>query len=108
MKMRNAMSAPEKSWKNEPASEYLRNRYGFMAHYTFGWGGGRRYHGTSNPDGSEPKSLDEVADKFDADGFARDIVAFGVEYVIFTPYHAGMNTLFPSKKMDQWRPGHAS
>ena len=66
--MRNAMSATEKSWKDEPASEYMRNRYGSMAHYTFGWGGGHRYSGTSNPDGSEPKSLDEVADKFAADG----------------------------------------
>jgi len=89
-------------------AEYIRNRYGIIVHYTFGCGGGQRYPGTCNVDGSIPESLDEVADNFDAEGFARDMVAFGVEYVIFTPYHASMNTLYPSKEMDNWRPGHTA
>jgi hypothetical protein len=31
-----------------------------------------------------------------------------VEYVIFTAWHANMNCLWPSPKMQQWLPGHAS
>ena len=52
--------------------------------------------------------LDDLADRFDAKQFAADLAAMKVEYVLFTAFHANMNTLYPSKVMDKWLPGHSS
>lgn len=60
------------------------------------------------PDGSLPRSIDEMAEKFNLKKFADDCVEFGVQYVNFTAYHAHMNVLFPSKVLDKYIPGHTS
>ncbi len=90
-----------------PAAEanFRAMKYGFFVHYVWG---GDAYSVTVNKDGSKPAGLDDVADRFDAEGFARDIQAMGVEYVLFTAWHANMNVLYPSKVMDKWLPGHSS
>jgi len=90
-----------------PATEanYRSMKYGFFVHYVWG---GEAYSATINKDGSMPAGLDDLADRFDAEGFARDVKAMGVEYVLFTAWHADMNVLYPSKVMEKWRPGHSS
>ena len=80
-------------------------KYGIFVHYVWG---GDAYTVTVNKDGSKPTGLDDVANRFDAEGFARDIQSMGVEYVLFTAWHANMNVLYPSKVMDKWLPGHSS
>lgn len=80
-------------------------KYGFFVHYVWG---GEAYSATVNKDGSMPAGLDDLANRFDAEGFARDVAAMGVEYVLFTAWHADMNVLYPSKVMEKWRPGHSS
>lgn len=79
--------------------DYLKMKYGIFVHYVWG---GSAYTVTVNKDGSKPAGLQDVADRFDAVGFANDVKAMGVEYVIFTAWHANMNVLYPSAKMDQW------
>ena len=86
------------------AADFRAMKYGFFVHYVWG---GDAYSATVNKDGSKPKGLDDLADRFDAEGFARDIQAMNVEYVLFTAWHADMNVLYPSKVMDKWRPGHS-
>jgi hypothetical protein len=92
---------------NPAAAEanYRAMKYGFFVHYVWG---GEAYSATINKDGTMPKGLDDLADRFDAEGFARDMAAMGVEYVLFTAWHADMNVLYPSKVMDKWRPGHSA
>lgn len=84
---------------------FRRMKYGFFAHYVWG---GSAYGVTRNRDGSLPISLDDLANRFDAAGFADDLESMGVEYVIFTAWHANMNCLWPSAKMNQWLSGHSS
>lgn len=88
-----------------PAADYRSMKYGFFVHYVWG---GDAYSATVNKDGSKPSGLDDLANRFDAEGFARDIQAMGVEYVVFTAWHADMNVLYPSKVMEKWRPGHSA
>ncbi|MFM2199877.1 MAG: hypothetical protein RLZZ505_3309 [Verrucomicrobiota bacterium] len=88
-----------------PAADYRSMKYGFFVHYVWG---GEAYSATVNKDGTMPAGLDDLADRFDAEGFARDMKAMGVEYVLFTAWHADMNMLYPSKVMEKWRPGHSS
>ena len=87
------------------ARDFRSMKYGFFVHYVWG---GEAYSATVNKDGSMPKGLDDLADRFDAEGFARDIQSMGVEYVLFTAWHADMNVLYPSKVMEKWRPGHSA
>jgi len=86
-------------------------KFGVFIHY--GWGNvpgaGSGFPITQYPDGSHPKSVNEVANNFDVDQFVDDMKKIGPEYVIFTAWHGGMFPLFPSKKMDEWvGPGHCS
>jgi alpha-L-fucosidase len=83
---------------NEP-SDFKAMKYGLFVHYV--WGGADKTI-TVNRDGSKPAGLQEVADQFDAAGFARDAQSMGVEYVIFTAWHANMNLLYPNASMDKW------
>ncbi len=85
-------------------AEYMRMKYGFFAHYV--WGGA--YTVTVNRDGTKPAGLDDLAARFDAEGFAQDLSSMGVEYVLFTAWHASMNLLYPSAVMDRWVPGHSA
>ena len=91
--------------KADDLAEYRGMKYGFFAHYAWG---GPTYPVTVNPDGSVPKNLDDLANRFDAEGFAADLDSMGVEYVLFTAWHANMNLMYPSAQMERWRPGHSS
>lgn len=86
-------------------AEFQKMKYGFFVHYVWG---GAAYSATINKDGSKPAGLDDLADRFDAKQFAADLAAMKVEYVLFTAFHANMNTLYPSKVMDKWLPGHSA
>ena len=88
-----------------PAVDYRSMKYGFFVHYVWG---GEAYSATVNKDGSKPAGLDDLADRFDAERFAKDVSSMGVQYVLFTAWHANMNLLYPSKAMDKWLPGHTS
>ncbi|GBF71813.1 hypothetical protein PA598K_00025 [Paenibacillus sp. 598K] len=60
------------------------------------------------PDGQLPRTLDEMANAFDAKRFAEDCAAFGVQYVNFTAYHAHLYILYPSQVIEHYMPGHAA
>lgn len=101
-----ALNHPPKICAQEPGIQnFKKMKYGFFVHYVWG---GTAYTATINPDGSIPDGLDDLADRFDAARFADDLHSMGVEYVVFTAWHANMNCLWPSPKMNQWLPGHAS
>jgi hypothetical protein len=85
-------------------NEYLKHKYGLFVHYVYG----DAYPVTQNVGGSIPKNLNELAEGFDVEAFVRDVVSFGMEYVIFTTWHCSMNMLYPSEAMNRLRPGHAS
>ena len=86
-------------------SEFLQSKCGFFVHYVWaGKGGGL----TIDRNGGQSASFDALADAFDVGGFANDMAAWQVEYVIFTAWHANINPLFPSETMRKWGlPGHA-
>lgn len=84
---------------------WKRMKYGFFVHYV--WDGG--HTSTSvRADGTKPGSIDEVADGFDAEGFARDLSAMGVEYVLFTAWQANNFPLYPSAVADRAAGGRRS
>ena len=101
-----ALNYPHKICAQELGIQnFQKMKYGFFVHYVWG---GTAYTATINPDGSVPAGLDDLADRFDAARFADDLHSMGVEYVLFTAWHANMNCLWPSPKMNHWLPGHAS
>jgi len=81
-------------------NSYQPVKYGLFVHYVPGL--------TIYPDGKRCDDLNELANVFDAQAFANDLAAIQVEYVIFTAWHANMNLLYPSEKMNYWRPGHSA
>ena len=89
----------------EISPDFLKTKYGFFVHYVWaGKGGGL----TIDRNGKQPESFDALADAFDVVGFANDMAAWQVEYVIFTAWHANINPLFPSETMKKWGlPEHA-
>ncbi len=88
-----------------PPADYRSMKYGLFVHYVWG---GEGYKVTIRPDGSMPASLDDLANRFNAERFANDVASMGVEYVLFTAWHANMNLLYPSKAMEKWMPGHSA
>lgn len=76
-------------------------KHGLFVHYV--WDGGGWV--TRNADGSNPTSANDVADRFDATGFANDLESMGVEYVIFTAWHSLFYPLFNSSAMERYYPG---
>lgn len=54
------------------------------------------------------RTLDEFANMFDVQEYVRQVEAMGVEYVIFTVWHAGMYNLGPNAALDKWLPGHTA
>lgn len=80
---------------------------GLFAHYMFP---GKEYQwgATVWADGSAVKSLDELADNFDAEDFADMAKLMHAQYIIFTTSHANMNVLFPSEVIGRHLPGHSS
>ncbi len=89
-----------------PTAHYLAQKYGLFVHYAHYAQG--KYPVTLNRDGSAPTDLDDLANRFDVAAFVRDVESFGVEYLIFTAWHAGMNLLYPSDCMNRWRRGHCA
>ena len=85
----------------------LEMQLGFFAHYSFP---GKKYQWGSTGwiDGSDIKSLDELADNFDATDLVEKAATMRAQYLIFTTSHANMNVLFPSEVMKQYLPGHCS
>lgn len=84
-------------------------KFGVFIHYGFGGtteDGDYAFKITQNRDGSEPQSVNEVADNFDLDQFVEDMVTIGPEYVIFTAWHGAMNPVYPSEVMTEWGVGH--
>ncbi len=81
------------------AAEFRKMKYGFFVHYVWGGDYGNL---TINRNGQPPESFDALADGFDVQGFADDMAAWQVEYVIFTAWHANINPLFPSRTMAKW------
>ena len=89
--------------------DFPKMKYGFFVHYV--WNGTNNpvyYPETRNRDGSLPAGLDDLANRFDATGFANDLASMGVEYVFFTAWHNNMNCLWPSPVMNRWLTGHTS
>ncbi|MFM2297693.1 MAG: hypothetical protein RL117_1400 [Verrucomicrobiota bacterium] len=76
-------------------------KHGLFVHYVWDGSGGV----THNADGSSPTSVNDVADRFDAAGFANDLESMGVEYVIFTAWHSLFYPLFNSSAMERYYPG---
>ncbi|MBN8460802.1 MAG: alpha-L-fucosidase [Verrucomicrobia bacterium] len=83
---------------SDGVSSFRRMKYGYFVHYVFG--------GTRKSDGNWPTDANDMANRFDAVGFAEDLHSMGVEYVIFTAWHYNMVCLWPSAAMNQWMPGH--
>lgn len=77
---------------------FRRMKYGFFVHYVWDGGGGAT---PIRKDGSRPGSIDQLADEFDAPGFANDMETMGVECVFFTAWHANNFPLYPSAVTDR-------
>lgn len=97
-------NVPQKS-NPDNIKHFLSARYGLFVHYV--WGGIERLTtGQVNsiyPDGKRTQSIDEMIDNFDAEQFAQDCEDFGVQYVMFTTYHYGMNPVYPSEAYLKYR-----
>jgi len=74
-------------------------KYGFFVHYVWGGDCGGL---TVDRTGKVPANFDALVDGFDVAGFANDLSAWQVEYVILTAWHANINPLFPSATMKKW------
>jgi len=84
-------------------------KVGLFVHYVFGQTKGQTaLYTPMNIEGRKPKDLNELADAFDPKKFADFAEAMGAEYVIFTAFHAGMNTLYPSQVMGEILPEKVS
>ena len=85
--------------RTDGLAEFKPMKYGFFVHYVWGGDG---HNATVGRTGKVPASFDELADGFDVAGFANDLAAWQVEYVILTAWHANINPLFPSATMGKW------
>ena len=79
---------------------WKRMKYGLFVHYVNDGNG----HTTLNMDGSPSGGADYLADNFDAAGFADDVASMGVEYLIFTAWHANFHPLFNSAAVERIPP----
>jgi len=79
---------------------YDKSRYGLFVHYVAGL--------TIYPAGGSTSDINVMANNFNAKQLAADAQAFGMEYVIFTAWHAKMRPLYPSAVTEKWRPGNSS
>ena len=83
---------------------FLDDKYGLFVHYV--WPGERNIGhitGAMNPDGTKMQTIDQMIEEFDAEQFAKDCEAMGMQYVIFTVWHYGMNPVYPSEVYKDWR-----
>jgi hypothetical protein len=90
-----------------PTFEFQQRKHGLFVHYVFGgWMGNYTALGYQQ---GYPTDIDQLVNAFDVNTFADQVASMGVEYLIFTAYHANMNVLYPSTRMANWRgPGHAT
>ncbi len=90
-----------------PTFEFQKRKHGLFVHYVFGGFMGD-YTALGYQQGY-PTTIDQLVNAFNVNTFADQVASMGVEYLIFTAYHANMNVLYPSTKMAAWRgPGHAT
>lgn len=89
----------------DPNNWYLKSHFGLFNHFTYG---SPSFTQTIYPNGTVPLDVNELGNNFNATQFAADANAMGVDYVAFTAWHYAMNVLYPSAKMNTWRPGHSS
>lgn len=93
----------------EDIAHFLDDKYGLFVHYV--WAGQRRIGAGGQaeeisaryPDGTKAQTIDEMIENFDAEQFAQDCQDMGMQYVIFTVWHYGMNPLYPSEVYKEWR-----
>ncbi len=74
---------------------FKNRKYGFFVHFVHGL--------AQNADGSRPCSMEETIAGFDVEGFADAIASMGVEYLIFTSWHAKMLPLYKSAVTEKYR-----
>ena len=87
-------------------ADFEAKSYGVFVHYiseAFGNGGSVKPMWTSYVDGSKVLTVDDLAEGFNAEQFAKDMHDFGAEWVVFTCWHADTRTLFPSMTNKRWR-----
>ncbi len=85
------------------------SKYGLFVHYV--WAGERRIGlggqpeeiSARTPDGTKMQTIDEMIERFDAEQFAQDCEDMGMQYVVFTIWHYGMNPVYPSEVYKEWR-----
>ncbi|MHB8962727.1 MAG: alpha-L-fucosidase [Saccharofermentanales bacterium] len=90
---------------------YLKAKYGLYLTYQYNdadWVTQTGFGYTCYPDGRLTRSIDELADAFDATKFAQDCADMGVQYVTFTAYHGHMYVLYPSAVVESKLPGHTA
>ncbi len=77
--------------------EYEKWRYGLFVHYIAAYA----------YDADFVKADDPVsaAEGFEVEKFAEDVSKMGVQYVVFTAWHALAQPLYPSEVTKRWRPG---
>ena len=80
---------------------------GMFIHYTY-VGKPYQWGSTLWADTTKVRNLDELADNLDVNDIAQTAVSMRAQYVVFTPFHANMNVLYPSAVMSQRLPGHNS
>ncbi|QFZ18425.1 alpha-L-fucosidase [Saccharothrix syringae] len=79
---------------DDGTTDILDHKYGLFVHYVPGH--------TVNSGGAVVDDPNTLANSFDANGFADDLAAAKVRYVIFTAWHSKMVALYPSRKMLDW------
>lgn len=81
---------------------------GLFVHYTYVGKPNYKWGSTLWADTSKVKNLDELADNLDVNDLAATAASMRAQYVVFTPFHANMNVLYPSAVMKLHLPGHCS
>ena len=75
--------------------QFANSKYGLFVHFV---------HGASGfSDGTLPADVNETVNSFDVVGFADDVEAMGVQYLIFTAWHWQANPPYPSEVHGKYR-----
>ncbi|MGW9209723.1 outer membrane protein assembly factor BamB family protein [Embleya sp. NPDC055664] len=84
----------QRAHADDGLTDILDHKYGLFVHYVPAR--------TVTPGGVVVHDSNALANAFDANGFADDLAATKVQYVVFTAWHAGMVALYPSRTMLDW------
>ncbi|MDR3234506.1 MAG: alpha-L-fucosidase [Planctomycetaceae bacterium] len=79
---------------------YEQKKYGMMVTYSMNR---TRYKSPIYADGVYLDDVDALVNGFDAKQFAKDMHDFGMEYVVFSAWHAHVVAGFPSATNERWR-----